>query len=354
MQRFAVIVFAALLAWSPLGCQEPTAPKGHKGEAKTKPTGMRPRPVKAPNARLRPAPDSMGSAARPAPAPAPTQAKQKQSCLSLYRAGLARLSTLLAKVGVNRSLQQLEQEYGLNREDTLRPCMALTSTQRQCVIKQPNPLLAVHACRLPSSLGLRAPRSLMALLRPRPVVVDEATARRQLAGLRGRWLRQDKNGRQVELTIGAAGSASIQHLRSKRPQGAARKSVLSMRQRLQLLQQRAVTLQRNVYFRLNRDTFLLSGNPLHSATLVRNKNSFQLVLARDRVLRLVAGTCEVIDLAHLAAHAATCTWSTHEVTKVPLLSITYSVGRWKQRERFYYVRSHLLAERLYERRYVRR
>lgn len=265
-----------------------------------------------------------------------------------------RLSILLDKLGVARTDAQLTKDYGLHSDETLRACIELTPAQRRCVIKQPNPLLAGQPCRLDDSLGLSAPPPLMALLAPRPVAVDAAAARRQLTGLRGRWVRQGPAGLRVEIAIGQGGHATFRRFRDNRPDGDAQQSVLSIRHQRELLRRRAVTVQRYVYFRLDRNTFLLSGNPLHTATPIRSRTDFQLILARDRVLRLAAGRCEVIDLGHLAAHAATCTWDRDAVTQIPILRVAYTLGRWKLRSRFFLVRKHLLHERLYQRRFARR
>jgi len=267
---------------------------------------------------------------------------------------LARLSALIDPLGVHRTDAQLAKDYGLGLPQTLQACIRLTPDQHRCVIEQPNPLLAEQPCRLDRSLSLVVPQSLMAQLVPRRVALDDATARHELAGLRGQWVHQGIAGHRVELTIGADGQATFRRFRDHRPVGGVQRSVLSLRYLRELRRRRAVTTQRYVYFRLNRDTFFLSGNPLHNATPIRSRTAFQLILARDRVLRLAAGRCEVIDLGHLASHAATCTWGRDAVTQVPVLRVGYKLGRWELRSRFFLVKSHLLHERLYERRFVRR
>jgi len=282
------------------------------------------------------------------------RAARLRACRSVYQARVMRLSALLDKLGVHRSDVQLAKDYALHTDETLQACVDLTPAQRRCVIGQPNPLLAEQFCRLDDPLSLRAPPPLMALLTPRPVAVDDATARHHLAGLRGRWVRQGPAGSRVEIVIGPEGRASFRHFRNKRPDGDVVHSVLSIRNRREVLRRRAVTVQRYVYFRIDRDTFLLSGNPLHTATPIRSRTAFQLILAKDRLVRLAAGQCEVIDLSYLAAHAATCTWHRDAVTQVPVLRITYTLGRWKRRSRFFLVRSHLIHERLYQRRFTRR
>lgn len=346
------LVLIVLLAWAMPGCREPPAHRGRGGRPASKQPHMRPipTPMTPASARPRQAPDGKG----PGTGPATGRSERRKACQSLYRARVMRLSALLDKLGVHRTDVQLAKDYGLHAEETLRACVELTPAQRRCVIGQPNPLLAGQSCRLDNSLSLSAPPSLMALLVPRPVAVDDATARRRLAGLRGRWVRQGLAGRRVEIVIGPDGRATFRQFSDKRPDGDAHHSVLSIRHRRELLRRRAVTVQRYVYFRIDRDTFLLSGNPLHSATPIRSRTGFRLILARDRVLRLAAGHCEVIDLGHLAAHAATCTWDPDAVTQVPVLRIAYTLGRWKQQSRFFLVRSHLLHERLYQRRFVRR
>ncbi len=280
--------------------------------------------------------------------------KRRKTCQSLYRARTTHLSALLAKVGVNRTQEQLAKDYALDSDETLRTCIELSTAQRRCVIAQPNPLIAGQPCRLKGSLGLPVPPALMALLTPKPVAVDEGTARRQLAGLRGNWVQKSAAGRRTELNIGPGGRAVFRQFHGDRPEGEAIASVLSIRHRRELLERRAVTVQRNVYFRVNRDTLLLSGNPLHTATPIRDRTRFQLILARDRVLRMAAGRCEIIDLGYLAGYGATCTWKPDGVTQIPVLQITYTLGRWKLRSRYLHMGAHLIDERLYHRRFIRR
>jgi hypothetical protein len=299
--------------------------------------------------RARPTPDAEGTGSA-----APSQRSRRSACQVLYRAGVMRLSALLDKIGVHRTAVQLAKDYGLDRDETLRACVKLTPAQLRCVLNQANPLFAGQACRLADSLGLTVPQTLMALLRPRSAAIDDAKGRRQLADLRGRWVRQGPAGRRVEIVISSGGRATFRRFRDNRPDGDVDQSMLSIRHQRELLRRRTVTTQRYVFFPLDRDTFLLSGNPLHTATPIRNKSVFQLILARDRVLRRAADQCEVIDLAHLAAHAATCTWDRDAVTRIPMLKVAYTLGRWELQERFFLVRAHLIHERLYQRRFVRR
>jgi hypothetical protein len=315
---------------------------------------MRPTPMTRATATPRRSPGPGPASKGTTTGPSPDRIGRRTACQALYRARITHLSALLAKVGVHRSQAQLVKDYDLSSAGTLRPCMELTPDQRRCVIAQPNPLISEQPCRLDNSLGLGTPNALRSLLTPKPATLDEATARHQLAGLRGRWIHTSIDGRQTQIAVGPGGRATFRRFRNNRPVGEPRPSVLSIRHRRELLRRRAVTVQRYVFFRINRDTFLLSGNPLHSATPLRSRIGFQLILARDRVLRVAANQCEVIDLGYLATHAATCTWTTDGVGRIPVLRIAYTVGQWKQRSRFFLVGGHLLHERLYQRRFVRR
>ncbi len=346
---FVIIV---LFAWAPAGCPQPTADRRAEGNNASKQPPMRPKP--RPMTPAAAGPRRRPGKKRATAGPTSDRLKLRKACLSLYRARITHLSALLAKVGLHRTQAQLVKDYGLNSDETLRACMELTPAQRRCVIALPNPLIAEQPCRLDVSLGLRAPPALMALLTPKPVAVDEATARHQLTSLRGRWVHESSAGRRTEIEIGPRGRATFRRFRDNRPQGGAIHSVLSIRRRRELLRRRAVTVQRYVYLRVNRNNFYLSGNPLHTATPIRNRTEFRLSLARDRVLRLAGGQCEVIDLGYLSGHAATCTWSPDAVGQVPVLRVTYLVGRWKLGARFFLVGAHLLDERLYQRHFVRR
>lgn len=344
------LVIMVLIAWASPGCRQPADRGGLDGRTASKGSMGRPKPMKS-TATPRPQPPGgMGTSTGVAAA----AKKRLEACQALYRARVMRLSALLDKLGVHRTDAQLAKDYGLHLRGTLRACIELTPSQRRCVIKQPNPLLAGQPCRLAGSLGLRVPTALVTQLRPKPVSVDDATARHLLAGLRGRWVHQASTGRRVELVIGPGGQASFRRFRDNRPDGGVQSAVFSMRHRQELIRRRAVTEQSYVYFRLNRNTFLLSGNPLHNATPIRSRTGFRLILARDRVLHMAAGQCEVIDLGHLAAHKATCTWERDDVTQIPVLRVAYMLGRWEQKLRFFLVTSHLLHERLYQRRFVRR
>jgi hypothetical protein len=301
----------------------------------------------------RPRPVAPGGKPAP-PDPGPSPAKRREACLALYRAAAARLSTILPRFGVRRAAAELAQDYDLAGTETLRACLSLTPTQRRCVAGQADPLLPSQPCRLASSLSLTPPANLMTLLAPPRIAVDEPTGRAQLASLRGRWELQDAAGRRIELVIDARGKATFRRYRGQRPDGEAQHSTLAVRHLREVQQRRQWTTQRKVFFRLDRDSFLLSGNPLHSVTPVRSRTDLQLPVARDRVLRLAANRCEILDLGHLTAYPARCAWDKDGVTRHPTLRVRYRLGRWPLEHRYLLIRSHLVHERLYHHRYARR
>ncbi|MFH2006017.1 MAG: hypothetical protein ABI333_05465, partial [bacterium] len=305
-------------------------------------TGMRPPPAKK---------STLGTAVPPVQ----HDAARRSACRAMYTKRLAALTPTLARLGVTVDAAELARLYELDQLRTLNPCLALRPAQRECVSGQANALLASQACRLPESLGLHPPRTLTEALSPKPVALTPVASRATLAGLRGMWTWEDvRRGALESMEIGAGGKTRIRRFRGGRLSGSGDEVVLEFRNELEVLRVGRFTTERHVFFRLDRSTLLMSGNRLHRATRLPNRFNFTLLLSPDRVLQVRVGSCDVIDLSHLATVKASCTWSVDEHHSLPALEIRYVLGRWPLTHRFFRIREHLIHEQLLARRFVRR
>jgi len=276
-------------------------------------------------------------------------------CKKMYADHYAKFVPVLAKLGIEATAEEIVSAYQADKPDRLQRCMDLTPEQRDCAMKQPNPLLSRKECKHDKHLTMYVPSEWMKKIDGEVEPLEEKEAKALQAWLAGTWVNEDPRFKRREvLTIDKAGKATGERFKDGQPDDKKEEYEFSFKHPLRIHRLWGTTTQTFTFFKFGPKALVMSSNLIYNVMPLENKKTFTIKVGTHEVALVKDGECEVIDLSSAAAYPGTCTWGKDEKEKKETFEVSYKPEQFERKTLYFYVDKHLIHQFLWQSRYQKK